>query len=249
MSNLLLPILAGTLGQGECPTTLQGILNLFANNLQAVLANGRSFYNYGPDKPAPEFQPYPWLRTTDGRWYQFSGVWRAPNNYNLSERRWWAGIESDLVNYDGGGAGAVTPTTGPMWIIDHDFDGRSPMGPGAVAGKGSDLAVSENYGAAQHTLTDAEGGVGSHTHAFGLTNPGNDDAFFNRPGTSPVTAYTGYYITGSNGNSVASQTTADLFTSPANNGAGVTAAAFSIVHPVRGLFVIKPSGRQYFTVL
>lgn len=248
MANLLLPIISGTLGQGECPTTLQGILNLFANNLQAVLANGRSFYNYGPDKPAPEFQPYPWLRTTDGRWYQFSGVWRSPNNYSPNERRWWAGVESDLVNYDGGSAGAVTPTTGPMWIVDHDFDGRSPMGPGAVAGKTPDLAVSENYGSAQHTLTDAEGGVGKHTHAYGLAVPSTGAGLAYQSGANNTTAYQTFFVPAPDFGSV-TPTTANLFTLAANNGSGVTAAAFSVVHPVRGLFCIKPSGRQFFTVL
>lgn len=248
MANLLLPILAGTLGQGECPTTLQGILNLFANNMQAVLANGRSFYNYGPDKPAPEFQPYPWLRTTDGRWYQFSGVWRTPNNYNLSERRWWAGLESDLINYDGGSAGAVTPTTGPMWVVDHDFDGRSPMGPGAVAGKSSALTVNEDYGAAQHTLTEAEGAVGAHVHDYGLYVGGTGAGFAGQTGTVTTTPYTSLFI-GESSAASATPTTANMITLAANNGAGVTSAAFSVVHPVRGLFCIKPSGRQYYTVL
>lgn len=250
MANLLLPILAGNLGQGECPTTLQGILNLFANNMQAVLANGRSFYNYGPDKPAPEFQPYPWLRTTDGRWYQFSGVWRSPYNYDPSERRLWIGAEADLVNYDGGSAGAVTPTTGPAWVVDHSFDGRSPMGPGLIANDPTtkSLNVAENYGSGAHTLTEAEGGTGSHTHPYGLYVAGTGAGFAGQLAPVTVAGFQTLFI-GENSPAGASATTANMFTLPANNGNGVTMAAFSITHPVRGLFVIQPSGRTYRTVI
>ncbi len=251
MASLLLPILPGTIPQGACPATLQDMLVLFASNMEALLENGRSFYNIGDTAPAPEFQAYPWLNTNDNRWYTYTGVWSSPNNYSGNERRLFAGSLADLVTYDGGSAGAVTPTTGPMWVEDTDAAGRSPMSPGLIPGTtapAKTLTVGEQYGSGEYTLTDANGATGIHTHAFGVSNPGGDDAFFSRP-TAPVTVqgYTGYYITGSGPNTVQAETTADLFTLPSGAaGAGVTPTPFSIVPPVIGLYIIKPSGRQYY---
>jgi len=250
--NILLPILAGTLPPGNCPTTLQDTLNLFANNMQAVLANGRSFYSIGDTKPAPEFQIYPWLRTTDGRWYVFQGVWRSPNNYDANERRLWVGDLTQLISYDGGSAGTVTPTTGPMWIEDTTAQGRSPMGPGAIPGTTSPaktLAVGEQYGNGEYTLTDANGAVGLHKHPIGVCDPTSDDGVFPIQGATTVPGWSGHYIVGGGTQNYPTETTANLFSLAAgNDGKGITATPFSIVHPVIGIYIIKPSGRAFYVV-
>jgi len=252
MANILLPLLPGTLPTGYCFTDWQQTLNDFANNMQAVLANGRSYYNIGDTKPAPEFQAFPWLRTTDGRWYVFSGVWRSPNNYDGNERRLWVGDLTQLVTYDGGSAGTVSPTTGPMWVTDDQYIGRVPMGPGNIPGTTGPktLAVGEQYGQGEYTLTEQNGGVGSHRHTFGLTNSGGDDAYFSHLGApNTVPSYQGFYITGSNGNILSNLTTADLQTLPSGtDGQGNTPTPFSIVPPVVGTYIIKPSGRTFFAI-
>lgn len=252
--DILLPILAGTLPDGGnyCFVSWQQLLVDFSNNQTALLANGRSYYNIGPTKPAPEFQAYPWLNTNDNRWYVFNGVWRSPNNYNTNERRLWVGDLTQLVTYDGGTAGTVSPTTGPMWIEATEFQGRSPMGVGNIPSTTGPVAitVTQQYGVGEYTLTDANGAVGSHTHLFGLRNPSGDDAYFSMLGAPTTTPnYQSSYITGSNGVIIANQTTADLQTlKSGSGGAGNTPTPFSIVHPVVGTYIIKPSGRQYYTV-
>jgi hypothetical protein len=250
MANVLLPLQAADWPQGVCPATFQEQLNQIAALLKAVLP-GQAFYNFGPTKPGVEFQDYPWFRTTDGRWYYFSGVWRAPNNYDGNERRIFMGTEAQLAVYDGGDTGTPSPTTGPMWVVDTDFNGRSPIGVGDIPGTDpvKTLALDENYGDGQHTLTEVEGGVGSHTHAFGKVNPGNDDAYFSKVGARTVAGYTGFYISGDNGNLEPPLTQADLFTlPPGSDGAGVTPVPFSVVHPVKAVNIIKPSGRLFYTV-
>lgn len=253
MGSILLPIQFNGLGQGYCFEGWDKLGLDLSNAQNAILENGRSFYNIGDTKPAPELQGYPWLRTTDGRWYVFQGVWRAPNNYDGNERRLWAGDLTQLVTYDGGSAGAVTPTTGPMWIDDTDAQGRVPMSPGLIPGTttpAKTLAVGEQYGSGEHALTDAEGAVGAHKHMFGLTHSGNDDAYFSQLGApTTVPSYQGFYITGSDGNIIANNTTADLQTLPSGtDGKGVTPTPFSIVPPVIGIYVIRPSGRQFYVV-
>lgn len=252
MANILLPIQWDSLPQGYCFTTWDQLGLDISNAQKAVLANGRSFYNIGDTKPAPEFQIYPWFNTSQGRWYVFNGVWRSPNNLNANERRLFTGTLTDLLTYDGGSAGTVTPTSGPTWVEDENFRGRSPMGPGAIPTTDpvKTLSVVEDYGEGEHTLTQAEGGVGTHTHAFGQTNATSDDAYFSNPGLNTVATYQGFYITGSNGRILTDQTTADLFTLPSgSDGAGLpTPDGFNIVHPVRGCYVIKPSGRTFYVI-
>jgi len=250
MATILLPIVAGAWPQGYCPATYQDWLNTTAANLNAQL-NGSSFYNYGDTKPAPEFQAYPWLRTTDMRWYYFSGVWKSPRNVDANERRWFAGTLTELITYDGGSAGAVTATTGPTWVEDTDAQGRSPMSPGTIPGTDPAvvLAQGQSYGSGDHTLTTAEGALGDHIHPVGLCNPASDDAYFVLTGTNTVPSYTGHYITGDGTVSPGDHTTANIYTLPAGtDGAGVTSSPFSIVHPVIGWYAIKPTLRQFYTV-
>lgn len=246
--SILLPILPGALPPSYCFTSWPQTLLDFANAMNAVLP-GATFFNYGDTKPAPEYQTYPWLRTTDMRWYEFVGVWRSPNNYSPFDRRLFPGTLVELETYDGGTAGTVSPTSGPMWIEDTDFQGRSPMGPGAISGAdpAKTLAAAEAYGAGSHALTEAEGGVGVHTHAFGKYLSGA--AGINYVGSFTVPSYTGAVVQGL-GSATGPDTTANLFTLPSGSGAtGVpTPTAFSVVHPVRGCYVVKPSGRQFFVV-
>lgn len=249
MPNILLPLQAGEWPQGLCPPDWPQALVAIANALKAVLP-GQTFYNYGDTKPAPEFQAYPWLRTIDARWYQFTGSWISPNQETSADvRRIFVGDAAALAAYDGGAAGAVTANSGPMWEVDTVASARFLVGAGTFPST-LVVAVGGVGGAEQHTLTDAEGGVGQHTHAFGLSNPGNDDAYFKKagaPGTVP--GYLGYYITGSNGNIELNQTTADLFTLPSGAaGAGVTPTPFSLLPPYYGVWIIKRTARLNYVV-
>jgi hypothetical protein len=83
-----------------------------------------------------------------------------------------------------------------------------------------------------------------------LTNTGNDDAFFRKLGApNTVPAYTGYYITGSNGNVEQSKTTADLYTLPAGiDGAGVTPTPLSLIQPSRAVYFIRRTSRIYYAI-
>ena len=127
-ANVLVPILPGALPPQYCFTTWQQALVDFANAMKAVLP-GLAYYNFGPDKPAPELQAYPWLRTVDGRWYRFDGNWVAPTNYTDLDRRWFPGTLVELQTYDGGDTGSPSDRSGPMWVEDTEQQGRVPVGP------------------------------------------------------------------------------------------------------------------------
>lgn len=244
MPSALLPILPGTLPQGFCPTTEQERLVAYANNMKAVLNGGFSYYNYGADKPAPEFQAYPWLRTTDGRWYMYSGVWRSPNNYSLDERRIWMGSLSDLITYDGGSAGTVSATTGPMWVEDTSMIDRIPIGAGSTA------AIGVNAGSASVTLTPDNM---NHWHGVG-TDGGIDDppTMIRRDWTSPnnfTRRINDLNTSGSTGwmdNTTPFSSGTMGSTEPFANTTSPT--AFSVIPPVKGVYFVKPSGRLYYVV-
>src|SRR5688572_10156107 len=119
MPTILLPILAGSLPPGICltgPDAEQNRMVAFAENMEAQLEAGQSFYNFGDTKPAVEFNAYPWLRTIDMRWYYYSGGWISPVNYDANDRRWYAGTLVQLQTYDGGDLGAPSDRSGPMWV-------------------------------------------------------------------------------------------------------------------------------------
>lgn len=220
MATESLPILPGTLPPGVCYPDEQTRLVAFAENMSAQL-DGSAYYNYGSTQPSVENQGYPWLNTNDGRWYTFVGRWRTPSNYSTGERRWWAGSLADLVTYDGGESGD------PMWEEDTDFQGRSPMGPGAIpsANPSKTLTVGENYGEGAHTMTEAE--LVEHTHEppEGIAN------------------YIGYVEAGQPSSYEATGGTEMMtFGETAATGDG---EAMPIIHPVRGLYCIKWTGKQF----
>ncbi len=226
---MLLPFQLGTLPSGVCFTTEQQRYNAYMTITQAVL-NGMA-----PDKPTVVNQAYPWLRTTDGRWYFYSGVWISPTNYTYEDRRLYAGTLTQLASYDGGTPGIVTSTSGPMWVEDTTFQGRSPMGPGAIptSNPAVTLNVNANAGEGAHTQTTAE--MVPHQHGpDDLTS----DAFLGhaKPGK-------GTYNVGGGGD-----TSRFALTAPAGGNASLVAEPSNVVHPVRGIYVIMWSGRANFAV-
>lgn len=255
MSNILLPLLAGQWPQGYCPATNQDWLVTIADNIKAVLPAGNSWYNFGDTQPAPEYQGYPWLYSVDMRWYYFNGKWISPNLADANERRIYVGAltggAGTLEEYDGGKSGAITPTTGPMWTEDTDFVGRVPIGAGLIPGTTTPAittAVGDPTGGSEHTLTEAEGGVGVHTHGFGKYL--NGAAGYNYTGLNTVPSYTGAVVQGISGSTTGSDTVSNMYTFPSGlTAAGVpTPTPFQVIQPSRAVYVIRRTQRQFYTV-
>lgn len=223
MPTILLPLLPGTLIPGVCYNDEQSRLNAYAENLQAQLP-GQAYYNYGDSIPAVENNAYPWLRTTDMRWYRFSGSWISPvgPEYNVGIRRLWTSSAGLLQTYDGGDTDTPSDRSGPMWEIDHDFDGRSPMGPGAIEGSNpaKTLAGGEDYGTGAHTLAGSN--LPEHRHAMKFSQGTDGDTY---PSIATGSTNDRQYFTEMAGNATPT---------PLNN-----------VHPVRGCYIIKWTGRAY----
>lgn len=154
--SVLLPLQAGTLPPGVCYGTEQERINDYAAHLEAIL-DGMAFYNFGSTKPDPSNNIYPWFRTTDSRWYFYSGGWISMNpETSQNVRRIWRGSDgAALKAYDGGDGNAPSDRSGPMWEVDTDLAAKFPVGVGTFAG-GTVVALSGTGGEDEVTLTDAE---------------------------------------------------------------------------------------------
>jgi hypothetical protein len=107
-----------------------------------------------------------------GRFFYGNGVaaWVWPYDDDArklipGERRIWLGDPAAIPTLGGGTAGPVTLSTGPFWEIDTPlFDGRVPMGVGAIPGAvpAHSLTSGEQYGEAAHLQLADE--VGPHPH-------------------------------------------------------------------------------------
>lgn len=243
---ILIDAQAGTLPEGFCPkgpTALQDLYNQFVASTQWSLAVGIRFVNFGDTEPTPDFRIYPWFKTISGypdKWYVYIGAWLSlhpipagPSGFRCG----WVGTEPDLQTYDEGEIAVTTLTTGPFWEVDHDFDGRSPMGPGTIpdANPAKALSVGEDYGKGAE-LAGADT-VAPHTHPFSgdpaiLTATGGLKTVI--PGVGGAGVQIG--LTGT--------AQPDITISP--NTFTASQEALSVIHPIRGLFQIKRSIRKYY---
>lgn len=240
-NNAVVSLTPGTLPTGYCFTTLQQLYNDFIRFTTAYLPNTYNTHNYGSTTPIAEDRDKAWFRLFgDGspdRWYvYYNGAWVAPHPVPASgsERRLWVGDLTSLQTYDGGSAAAVSATTGPFWEEDTNFQGRSPMGPGAIptSNPAKTLAVGENYGEGAHLQTAQE--LGPHTHPF-------SHARVEGSGSGDITGTD--VIQGDIGTGPQTGTASAL-----TNTYATTQQTMPVVHPVRGIFVIKRSARTFYTV-
>ena len=236
MSDVSLPITPGNLPPNYCFTSWQKLAVDLAAIFFAKLT-GQAFYNVGATKPDVQFNSYPWLNTSDGRWYTFSGEWISKHPWQQATsaglRLEWEGIEADLGLFDGGDADPASDRSGPMWEIDHAYDGRSSMGVGAVPSStpAKNLALSEDYGTGTHLQIATE--VAPHTHV--LTINGQALGGTGQPPKVVVDDDVAVSATDANGG------TAE------QNNVG-TQTEIPLVHPVRGCYKIKRSARIYYRV-
>jgi hypothetical protein len=222
--------------------------------------------------PAANDRDKLWIKTSGGaptqpqpQFIYFNGVWVWPNVAPAggNKRELWAGSLVDLVTYDGGDANLVGDASGAMWEEDTTFQGRSPMGPGAISGSdpAKTLALNEQYGSGSVTLADNQVfSAQTHGHCIGRITS-SDDGYFPFGTTSPpytdAATIQGRRIAGSG---VVTTTTLSAVTPPGpylissepyNPATGValsqeTNVAHENVPPVTGIYIIKRTSRVYY---
>lgn len=245
-----LPIIPPSVPEGFCSQLtgndwIQQLANLIVGKAVAQLdGTGFTVVLNQETQPGPDQITSLWRQpSTAGRgiYSYVGGAWVIPHPSPPSgnERRLWVGAlgAAGLDLFDGGAVGAVGANSGPMWEEDTGFQGRSPMGPGAIstANPAKTLAVVENYGEGAHLQTVEE--VGPHTHALvteaGITNANGSIDVVNTGAGTP-----GLQIG---------------LTGPQTTPLSVVANAYTtvqqtmpVIHPVRGSYVIRRTGRVNF---
>lgn len=227
------------------PAQPQQFANDLVNGMTLEFASdiGSIAYNIGDTLPSAENRIFPWFRTIGGYpddWYKFvGGSWLTAFKGDYADpgdRQLWEGLEANVPTKDGGEVGPVTLTSGPFWEIDHNYDGRSPMGPGNIqdATPAKTLSVGENFGEGSHMQVADE--IGPHLHPFqagASIQSGNNVKVV----TSGGGAVVGLQIGGS-GN-------ADTDLSVGANTFTTTQQKTPIIHPVRGIWMLKRTARVY----
>lgn len=241
---------------GYCPGSWQTLANDLANGMTATVAAGNNFFNFGNTQPAVGAQNMPWLRTfNDGspdKWYVYaSGAWVSRHDVppSSSERRLWIGLESDLITYDGGQAGGVSDTTGPMWQVDHAFDARFPVGPGTLPSTTA-IAPLGTGGEENHTLLLAEEPPHFHGVAgYGFSIGDDTEAQMISRNWSGVTTFATKMDAGDGARSMfaSGNITSGPFAT-ANQSADVSVATtpHNNMPPYIGAFFIKRTARKFY---
>jgi len=166
---------ASNLDTNYCfPGNWNQLLQDMVDKMTGVLAGSVSAYVVSTSVPAAVDRDKGWARlSADGyfeRLYFYrNGVWSAkhPIDALSSERRLWVGSAATLVTHDGGSAGVVSYTTGPMWEEDESFQARVPLGVGSLPTLGdvtvqSGTTSTSKVGEDAHQLTRAE--IPAHSH-------------------------------------------------------------------------------------
>lgn len=244
--NLLLPLIMPAVPEGFCetlgPDWIQSLFNLIAqgNAILSSAAGAGTIILNQEGTPGVDQRNFLWRKPTKGNliFQWITAAWVCPHPYAPNDpvaSMWVEATPAEIWAFDGGDGSdpdVVIPTAGvgAMWKVDHAYDGRSPMGVGAIPG--SDPAISiakgQNLGEGSHVQTIAE--MPAHTH--GPKESDADGILGHAIAGAPAT----YNVLGG-GDTISSPTTG-------TTGGGT---AFGIVHSVRGMYRIIRTGRQYYT--
>ncbi len=120
-----------------CFTSFQQLAVDLVDGIAGETEGDSSFFNFGNTTPAPDDRDKPWIRTnadgTPDKIYVFvNGAWTAKHPLPTSARILYGGTEGSIDTFDGGEAGTITATTGPMWQKVSAADAKFLMGPGTL---------------------------------------------------------------------------------------------------------------------
>lgn len=253
-----LPIIPGTLPSGTCyPSTPQELINLLAKYATVQLdVSGARYVISQTSTPSSTQRDFLWHNPDTGRvLYYNSGIpaWVAKHRLAASgyDRVLWVGTTTQLETYDGGAAGTVSSTGGPMWEVDSVFAQRIPVGVGTLPVSGTAVAVNDTGGADRVSVTLSMANI-QHFHGTAWDFYLDDTALMLKRSWTDSVSHTrrGNDL---NGSGVISDTSAVnsgiLGTSNALTDGNAAPSAFNVdtMPPYVGVYVIRRTAREYYT--
>ena len=206
-----IPVQAGQLPQGFCPSTFQAMAVAFAA-IYSVNVGAQTGINVVVQPGQPSQQNVLWLQTDSlGRpirfYYYGQGAWLSLHPLVPGLTMWWFQVLPNFTQFDGGDSNALGPQSGPMWQQALDVNGnviaaKFPVAAGTLP-SGTVLVNGGTGGEEKHILVDAEQTVPStHQHVYGRADAANsrEAAFAKSTGTDtspnstgPLIGYAGSY--------------------------------------------------------
>lgn len=242
-----LPITAPNLSENYCFTTYQQLANDIVGGATVQLDNsGWTMVLKQDTTPTSSQRAYLWFKTSDSKLYAWrddvsAWVTAHPSVAFGSERRLWIGTLTDLKTFDGGDTGTVGFASGPMWEEDTAFAGRIPIGVGTTAG-GTAVSAAANAGADKVSLVVGNIPLPDHRH-FTVANASSAITALTTShqiaSDADVSDNTDYRLTGTTTEATLCRTSPVI--EPQS-----TVSQVNVLNPVRGIYIIKRSGRVYY---
>lgn len=201
--------------------------------------------NYGNALPAHENENLPWFRlnpdnTPDRTYSHTAGLWLSRFFVDPPFTFWYTGtgLDADIGALHGGEVGAVSSYTGPFWQKVAGFEGRSPIVPGTLA-SGAIINIGDNFGSEDATLTALN--IPEHFHDIIAKS------------TGAIGGGDGGWLIGT-GSATSGTPARDLDPADPQRRVGRTENAgelaadidpISIVHPVRGIWLLERTARLF----
>lgn len=228
-----------------CWTSPQQSWPFLVGLLQAQLAGETATFNFGANEPDPQDRGNPWIRlNADGsmdKVYAFyNGLWISPHAIFTGAVMMYEGTEVSIVTLDGGEAGTVTSTSGPMWEKVSEMNGRLPIGPGTTPATTA-ISISTDYGTDEFSLAIARENLPAVPLNFGTeksTVTETDDDL------KPL----GYIRTGNGEVGYEDETVPRNLVGKTNDMGDGEALEFNQLPPVRGIWFIRKTARRFYRV-
>jgi len=196
-----LPIISETIPDGSCPETYNELAQLFASHFFAVQGAGvGKQWIFSAAKPTLDQTDYGWFQLDDQglpiRPYLFAqGLWLSRHPTYPGQAVWVFQDIADITAYDGGSAGVVSLTTGPMWQYARATDLNNTSDSDIITAKfpitkgtlpsGTVLNTGDTGGEESHSLTEPE--MPPHTHVITTVKPIANKWSGNESGAGKIT--------------------------------------------------------------
>jgi hypothetical protein len=162
---MILPVIAGQLPSGFCPTSQQDMLNEFSAHQSVNFSPAAGAISVVVSSTKPTDQTVLWMRLDQfGRpervyWFA-SGAWLSVHPLVPGLTQWWFDVLPNFTTFDGGDALALSPISGQMWQQAKNSDGvviaaKFPISAGTLP-SGTVLAQGATGGEELHVLTESE---------------------------------------------------------------------------------------------
>lgn len=250
-NQVVIPVDAGNLPLGFCPSTLQEQLNGFASVMSVTLAlsSGATGIVVSSSKPA----------ATNVLWLQLDPLGRPIRLYWFGQGSWislhptvpglisiWVGTLPDFTTFDGGDANGLSATSGPMWEVVPDLQGKFPLGAGTLP-SGAVVNTGDIAG------NDKQPAILDHSHTTGRQRSDTDDkTYLIEPSSASPTGLTGAIVDRSAPSGAKLEAGLDtltgVFTGTSNVNNLPSPNTVTVMPPYLGINFIRRTQRLYYSV-